>query len=286
MEPVKHSSIIPFPTDIITQNKIPESIQIYLSEINQIPLLNHQDEILLSKKIEQGCAESKQKFIEANLRLVVSIAKNYLPSNISFLDLIQEGNLGLIQAVIKFDYRMGYKFSTYADWWIKQSINKAINNQSRFIRIPTNKLKLVNQLTKISNKLEQELGRKPTSCEIATKANMDQQAIEKTLISLPKTVSMECVVDKEYDEQSKKNVDSDPANALIYKYLQSEIGDILNKLHPLEKNIMHLKFGLHNNNSLTIDELKKLHGGDRIKKLELKALRKIKNMLVANGYSP
>lgn len=264
---------------------LPDSVQMYLKEIGRTPLLKQEQEKELAKKIEKGDEESRRQFIQANLRLVVSIAKRYVnrSPNLSILDLIQEGNIGLSRAVDKFDYRRGYKFSTYATWWIRQAITRALADQSRTIRIPVHMVETISKYTQAKRRLQQELGREPLAEELAVEMNMPIEKIHHIQKISQDVVSLESPVgDDEEDStlsefvQDEKNLT--PSEVASQALLRERIKDILIDLTPREQKILQLRFGLEDGVTHTLEEVGKEFGvtRERIRQIEAKALARIK----------
>ena len=238
-----------------------DPVRMYLKEIGKVPLLTAEEEIELAKKIELGDEEAKQKLAEANLRLVVSIAKRYVGRGMLFLDLIQEGNLGLIKAVDKFDYRKGYKFSTYATWWIRQAITRAIADQARTIRIPVHMVETINKIMRVSRQLVQELGREPSAEEIAKKLDMPVEKVREIIKIAQEPVSLETPIGEEEDSHLGDFIQDDnvpvPAEAAAYTMLKEQIGEVLTSLTPREQLVLRLRFGLDDGRARTLERLEK-----------------------------
>ena len=265
------------------ENEIAEdSVRLYLREIGKIPLISAQEEIRLAKRIEAGDEVAKKKLAEANLRLVVSIAKKYIGRGLSLLDLIQEGNTGLLRAVEKFDWRKGYKFSTYATWWIRQAITRAIADQARTIRIPVHMVETINKMTKVQRQLVQDLGREPLPEEIAAEMGIDVAKVEHILKISQETVSLETPVGEEEDTQlgdfieDKENLS--PEEAAIYELMKGYIKDSLKFLTPREQKILKMRFGLGTDRTYTLEEVGQEFGvtRERIRQIEAKALQKLR----------
>ncbi|MCL6637692.1 MAG: RNA polymerase sigma factor RpoD [Alicyclobacillus sp.] len=263
--------------------KISDPVRMYLKEIGRVPLLSAQEEIELAKRIEQGDEEAKRRLAEANLRLVVSIAKRYVGRGMLFLDLIQEGNLGLIKAVEKFDYRKGYKFSTYATWWIRQAITRAIADQARTIRIPVHMVETINKLVRVSRQLLQELGREPTAEEIAAEMDMSPEKVREIQKIAQEPVSLETPIGEEDDSHLGDFIPDDdalaPADAAAYELLKEQLEDVLDTLTEREENVLRLRFGLDDGRTRTLEEVGKVFGvtRERIRQIEAKALRKLRH---------
>ncbi|QQE77325.1 RNA polymerase sigma factor RpoD [Alicyclobacillus sp. SO9] len=263
--------------------KISDPVRMYLKEIGRVPLLSAAEEIELAKLIEEGDEEAKRRLAEANLRLVVSIAKRYVGRGMLFLDLIQEGNLGLIKAVEKFDYRKGYKFSTYATWWIRQAITRAIADQARTIRIPVHMVETINKLIRISRQLLQELGREPTAEEIAEEMDMTPDKVREIQKIAQEPVSLEKPIGEEDDSHLGDFIPDDealaPADAAAYELLKEQLEDVLDTLTEREENVLRLRFGLDDGRTRTLEEVGKVFGvtRERIRQIEAKALRKLRH---------
>lgn len=263
--------------------KISDPVRMYLKEIGRVPLLSAQDEIELAKRIEAGDEEAKRRLAEANLRLVVSIAKRYVGRGMLFLDLIQEGNLGLIKAVEKFDYRKGYKFSTYATWWIRQAITRAIADQARTIRIPVHMVETINKLIRVSRQLLQELGREPTAEEIAQEMDLTPDKVREIQKIAQEPVSLETPIGEEDDSHLGDFIPDDeapaPADAAAYELLKEQLEDVLDTLTEREENVLRLRFGLDDGRTRTLEEVGKVFGvtRERIRQIEAKALRKLRH---------
>ena len=262
---------------------VDDPVRMYLKEIGKVPLLSPDEEIELAKKIELGDEEAKKKLAESNLRLVVSIAKRYAGRGMQLLDLIQEGNLGLIKAVEKFDYRKGYKFSTYATWWIRQAITRAIADQARTIRIPVHMVETINRTIRTSRQLTQSLGREPSAAEIAEVMKMPVQRVEEILKIAMDPISLETPVGEEDDTHLgdfiKDNKSEVPADAAAYTLLQEQLDEVMQTLTDREKKVLALRFGLEDGRSRTLEEVgKEFHvTRERIRQIEAKALRKLRH---------
>lgn len=263
--------------------KINDPVRMYLKEIGRVPLLSAEEEVELAKRIEQGDEEAKSRLAEANLRLVVSIAKRYVGRGMLFLDLIQEGNLGLIKAVEKFDYRKGYKFSTYATWWIRQAITRAIADQARTIRIPVHMVETINKLIRVSRQLLQELGREPTPEEIANEMGLSPEKVREIMKIAQEPVSLETPIGEEDDSHLGDFIPDDdaqaPAEAAAYELLKEQLKDVLDTLSEREENVLRLRFGLDDGRTRTLEEVGKVFGvtRERIRQIEAKALRKLRH---------
>ena len=262
---------------------IEDPVRMYLKEIGKVPLLSAEEEIELAKKMEQGDENAKKRLAEANLRLVVSIAKRYVGRGMLFLDLIQEGNLGLIKAVEKFDYRKGYKFSTYATWWIRQAITRAIADQARTIRIPVHMVETINKLIRVSRQLLQELGREPTPEEIAEEMDMPVDRVREILKISQEPVSLETPIGEEEDSHLGDFIQDDnvpvPADAAAFTLLKEQLVEVLGTLTEREQKVLRLRFGLDDGRARTLEEVGKEFDvtRERIRQIEAKALRKLKN---------
>ena len=262
---------------------IEDPVRMYLKEIGKVPLLSAEEEIELAKKMEEGDEEAKKKLAEANLRLVVSIAKRYVGRGMLFLDLIQEGNLGLIKAVEKFDYRKGYKFSTYATWWIRQAITRAIADQARTIRIPVHMVETINKLIRVSRQLLQELGREPSPEEIAEEMKMPVEKVREILKISQEPVSLETPIGEEEDSHLGDFIQDDnvpvPADAAAFTLLKEQLGEVLDTLTEREKKVLTLRFGLDDGRARTLEEVGKEFNvtRERIRQIEAKALRKLRH---------
>ncbi|MBO2531423.1 RNA polymerase, sigma 70 subunit, RpoD [Planifilum fulgidum] len=263
--------------------KINDPVRMYLKEIGRVPLLTAEEEVELAKRIEQGDEEAKRRLAEANLRLVVSIAKRYVGRGMLFLDLIQEGNMGLIKAVEKFDYRKGYKFSTYATWWIRQAITRAIADQARTIRIPVHMVETINKLIRVSRQLLQELGREPTPEEIAKEMNLSPEKVREIMKIAQEPVSLETPIGEEDDSHLGDFIPDDdiqaPADAAAYELLKEQLKEVLDTLSDREENVLRLRFGLDDGRTRTLEEVGKVFGvtRERIRQIEAKALRKLRH---------
>lgn len=262
---------------------IEDPVRMYLKEIGKVPLLSAEEEIELAKKMEQGDENAKKRLAEANLRLVVSIAKRYVGRGMLFLDLIQEGNLGLIKAVEKFDYRKGYKFSTYATWWIRQAITRAIADQARTIRIPVHMVETINKLIRVSRQLLQELGREPTPEEIAEEMDMPVDRVREILKISQEPVSLETPIGEEEDSHLGDFIQDDnvpvPADAAAFTLLKEQLVEVLGTLTEREKKVLRLRFGLDDGRARTLEEVGKEFNvtRERIRQIEAKALRKLRH---------
>ncbi len=262
---------------------IEDPVRMYLKEIGKVPLLSAEEEIDLAKRMEIGDEDAKKRLAEANLRLVVSIAKRYVGRGMLFLDLIQEGNLGLIKAVEKFDYRKGYKFSTYATWWIRQAITRAIADQARTIRIPVHMVETINKLIRVSRQLLQELGREPQPEEIAAEMNMPVERVREILKISQEPVSLETPIGEEEDSHLGDFIQDDnvpvPAEAAAFTLLKEQLVEVLGTLTEREQKVLRLRFGLDDGRARTLEEVGKEFNvtRERIRQIEAKALRKLRH---------
>ncbi len=271
--------------DLSSQTSImsDDPVKLYLKEIGSYPLLTIEDEIELAKKIENGDENAKQTLAESNLRLVVSIAKRYVGRGLSFLDLIQEGNLGLIKAVDKFDYTKGYKFSTYATWWIRQAITRSIADQSRTIRIPVHMSEVINKTYRVSRSLLQELGREPTEQELAEKLGLPIEKVREILKVSADPISLDTPIGEEDDSHLGDFIKDDtivgPEDAAAYSVLQDQISKLLDTLTEREQRVLILRFGLKDGRTRTLEEVGKEFNvtRERIRQIEAKALRKLRH---------
>ncbi len=262
---------------------IDDPVRMYLKEIGKVPLLTAEEEIEIAKRMEEGDESAKQKLTEANLRLVVSIAKRYVGRGMLFLDLIQEGNLGLIKAVDKFDYRKGYKFSTYATWWIRQAITRAIADQARTIRIPVHMVETINKLIRVSRQLLQEYGREPTPDEIARVMNISENKVREIIKIAQEPVSLETPIGEEEDSHLGDFIPDDdapaPAEAASFTLMKEQLLDVLDTLTPREEKVLRLRFGLDDGHQRTLEEVGRVFKvtRERIRQIEAKALRKLRH---------
>ena len=262
---------------------IEDPVRMYLKEIGKVSLLSADEEIELAKRMENGDEAAKKRLAEANLRLVVSIAKRYVGRGMLFLDLIQEGNLGLIKAVEKFDYRKGYKFSTYATWWIRQAITRAIADQARTIRIPVHMVETLNKLIRVSRQLLQELGREPTPEEIAEEMDMNVDRVREILKISQEPVSLETPIGEEEDSHLGDFIQDDnvpvPADAAAFTLLKEQLVEVLSTLTDREQKVLRLRFGLDDGRARTLEEVGKEFNvtRERIRQIEAKALRKLRH---------
>lgn len=262
---------------------IDDPVRMYLREIGRVPLLSAPQEVNLAQRMEQGDEEARRHLTEANLRLVVSVAKKYIGRGMSLLDLIQEGNIGLIRAVEKFDYRKGYKFSTYATWWIRQAITRAIADQARTIRIPVHMVETINRLIRTSRRLVQELGRDPTSDEIAREMGLPPEKVREIQKISQEPVSLETPIGEEEDSHLGDFIEDQkalaPADAASHQLLKEQVEDVLDSLTQRERRVLQLRFGLDDGRSRTLEEVGREFGvtRERIRQIEAKALRKLRH---------
>ena len=262
---------------------IDDPVRMYLKEIGRVPLLTAEEEIMLAKRMEEGDEEAQKRLAEANLRLVVSIAKRYVGRGMLFLDLIQEGNLGLIKAVEKFDYNKGYKFSTYATWWIRQAITRAIADQARTIRIPVHMVETINKLIRVSRQLLQQLGRDPTPDEIAKEMEIGVERVREIMKIAQEPVSLETPIGEEEDSHLGDFIEDHdapaPADAASFLLLKEQLEEVLDTLTPREEKVLRLRFGLDDGRARTLEEVGQNFGvtRERIRQIEAKALRKLRH---------
>lgn len=262
---------------------IEDPVRMYLKEIGKVPLLSAEREIELAQRMEEGDEEAKKELVEANLRLVVSIAKRYVGRGMLFLDLIQEGNLGLIKAVEKFDYHKGYKFSTYATWWIRQAITRAIADQARTIRIPVHMVETINKLIRVSRQLLQELGREPLPEEIAKEMDMPVERVREILKISQEPVSLETPIGEEEDSHLGDFIQDDnvpvPAEAAAQTLLKEQLDEVLDTLTEREQKVLRLRFGMNDGRARTLEEVGREFDvtRERIRQIEAKALRKLRH---------
>ena len=262
---------------------IEDPVRMYLKEIGKVPLLSADEEVELAKKMETGDLDARKRLAEANLRLVVSIAKRYVGRGMLFLDLIQEGNLGLIKAVEKFDYRKGYKFSTYATWWIRQAITRAIADQARTIRIPVHMVETINKLIRVQRQLLQELGREPYPEEIAKEMNLPVDRVREIQKISQEPVSLETPIGEEEDSHLGEFIQDDnvpvPAEAAAFTLLKEQLSEVLGTLTDRERKVLELRFGLDDGRARTLEEVGKEFNvtRERIRQIEAKALRKLRH---------
>lgn len=262
---------------------IDDPVRMYLKEIGKVPLLSGQEEAELAQKMSEGDTDAKHRLAEANLRLVVSIAKRYVGRGMLFLDLIQEGNLGLIKAVEKFDYTKGYKFSTYATWWIRQAITRAIADQARTIRIPVHMVETINKFIRVTRQLVQELGRDPLPEEVAKELNLPIDKVGEIMKIAQEPVSLETPIGEEEDscleDFIQDNITPAPSDAATFRLLKEQLVDVLSTLTPREEKVLRLRFGLDNGRARTLEEVGKEFNvtRERIRQIEAKALRKLRH---------
>ena len=265
------------------EEEAPPSEGVYLKEIGRVPLLSSEEEVELAQRMAQGDNYAKKRLSEANLRLVVSIAKRYVGRGMQFLDLIQEGNLGLIKAVEKFDHTKGFKFSTYATWWIRQAITRAIADQARTIRIPVHMVETINKVKKVSNQLLHKNGHEPTADEIAKELDMPVDKVREIMRVAQEPVSLETPIGEEEDSHLGDFIPDDdapaPAEAASHTLLKEQLGDVLQTLTPREEKVLRLRFGLEDGRSRTLEEVGKEFNvtRERIRQIEAKALRKLRH---------
>lgn len=270
-------------TSAPTGVKINDPVRMYLKEIGRVKLLTADEEVQLALRIEQGDDEAKQELAEANLRLVVSIAKRYVGRGMQFLDLIQEGNMGLMKAVEKFDYRRGFKFSTYATWWIRQAITRAIADQARTIRIPVHMVETINKLIRIQRQLLQDLGREPLPEEIGAEMDIPTEKVRNILKIAQEPVSLETPIGEEDDSHLGDFIEdqdaTSPADHAAYEMMKKQLENVLDTLTDREENVLRLRFGLDDGRTRTLEEVGKVFGvtRERIRQIEAKALRKLRH---------
>lgn len=262
---------------------IDDPVRMYLKEIGKVPLLSAEEEVDLAQRMEKGEEAAKRKLIEANLRLVVSIAKKYVGRGMLFLDLIQEGNMGLIKAVEKFDYNKGFKFSTYATWWIRQAITRSIADQARTIRIPVHMVETINKLIRVSRQLLQEIGREPTPDEIGEEMGISPEKVREIMKIAQEPVSLETPIGEEEDSHLGDFIEDEdapaPASAASFILLKEQLDDVLDTLTDREKRVLELRFGIEDGRPRTLEEVGKEFGvtRERIRQIEAKALRKLRH---------
>ncbi|WP_235918024.1 RNA polymerase sigma factor RpoD [Paenibacillus lutrae] len=263
--------------------KIDDPVRMYLKEIGRVGLLTAEEEVDTAKRIEQGDEQAKQRLAEANLRLVVSIARRYVGRGMLFLDLIQEGNMGLMKAVEKFDHTKGFKFSTYATWWIRQAITRSIADQARTIRIPVHMVETINKLNRVSRELLQELGREPAPEEIAALMELSPEKVREIMKIAQEPVSLETPVGEESDTNLGDFIEDQdalaPADAAAFELLKTQLEDVLDTLTEREENVLRLRFGLDDGRTRTLEEVGQVFGvtRERIRQIEAKALRKLRH---------
>ncbi|EKU70977.1 RNA polymerase sigma factor RpoD [Selenomonas sp. F0473] len=282
-EPAEKEEEVEIDLSIPEGVSLDDPVRMYLKEIGHVPLLTAEEEVELARQMEAGDEEARHRLEEANLRLVVSIAKRYVGRGMLFLDLIQEGNLGLLKAVEKFDYSKGYKFSTYATWWIRQAITRAIADQARTIRIPVHMVETINKLVRISRQLLQELGRDPRPEEIAKEMNITVARVHEIMKIAQEPVSLETPIGEEEDSHLGDFIEDEaapaPAEAASFMLLREQLEEVLETLTDREKNVLRLRFGLEDGRSRTLEEVGQSFGvtRERIRQIEAKALRKLRH---------
>ena len=271
-------------TALSSNTKINDSVRMYLKEIGRVPLLSADEEVALALRIHEGDTEANQELAEANLRLVVSIAKRYVGRGMQFLDLIQEGNMGLMKAVEKFDHTKGFKFSTYATWWIRQAITRAIADQARTIRIPVHMVETINKLVRVQRQLLQDLGREPTPEEIGAEMDLPTEKVREILKIAQEPVSLETPIGEEDDSHLGDFIEDDnatsPADHTAYALLKEQLDEVLEQLTDREENVLRLRFGLDKNGEIrTLEQVGQVFGvtRERIRQIEAKALRKLRH---------
>ena len=271
-------------TALSSNTKINDSVRMYLKEIGRVPLLSADEEVALALRIQEGDTEAKQELAEANLRLVVSIAQRYVGRGMQFLDLIQEGNMGLMKAVEKFDHTKGFKFSTYATWWIRQAITRAIADQARTIRIPVHMVETINKLVRVQRQLLQDLGREPTPEEIGAEMDLPTEKVREILKIAQEPVSLETPIGEEDDSHLGDFIEDDnatsPADHTAYALLKEQLDEVLEQLTDREENVLRLRFGLDKNGEIrTLEQVGQVFGvtRERIRQIEAKALRKLRH---------
>ena len=278
------TAVVEDDTALSSNTKINDSVRMYLKEIGRVPLLSADEEVALALRIQEGDTEAKQELAEANLRLVVSIAKRYVGRGMQFFDLIQEGNMGLMKAVEKFDHTKGFKFSTYATWWIRQAITRAIADQARTIRIPVHMVETINKLVRVQRQLLQDLGREPTPEEIGAEMDLPTEKVREILKIAQEPVSLETPIGEEDDSHLGDFIEDDnatsPADHTAYALLKEQLDEVLEQLTDREENVLRLRFGLDKNGEIrTLEQVGQVFGvtRERIRQIEAKALRKLRH---------
>ena len=278
------TAVVEDDTALSSNTKINDSVRMYLKEIGRVPLLSADEEVALALRIQEGDTEAKQELAEANLRLVVSIAKRYVGRGMQFLDLIQEGNMGLMKAVEKFDHTKGFKFSTYATWWIRQAITRAIADQARTIRIPVHMVETINKLVRVQRQLLQDLGREPTPEEIGAEMDLPTEKVREILKIAQEPVSLETPIGEEDDSHLGDFIEDDnatsPADHTAYALLKEQLDEVLEQLTDREENVLRFRFGLDKNGEIrTLEQVGQVFGvtRERIRQIEAKALRKLRH---------
>ena len=278
------TAVVEDDTALSSNTKINDSVRMYLKEIGRVPLLSADEEVALALRIQEGDTDAKQELAEANLRLVVSIAKRYVGRGMQFLDLIQEGNMGLMKAVEKFDHTKGFKFSTYATWWIRQAITRAIADQARTIRIPVHMVETINKLVRVQRQLLQDLGREPTPEEIGAEMDLPTEKVREILKIAQEPVSLETPIGEEDDSHLGDFIEDDnatsPADHTAYALLKEQLDEVLEQLTDREENVLRLRFGLDKNGEIrTLEQVGQVFGvtRERIRQIEAKALRKLRH---------
>ena len=280
------NSLITSPIDMPRGLAVEDPVKLYLREIGRVKLLSKNEEIALAEKIMKGGSDgdkAKRKLVQANLRLVVSIAKKYVGRGMLFLDLIQEGNLGLIRAAEKFDHEKGYKFSTYATWWIRQAITRAIADQARTIRIPVHMVETINKITKITRELTVKLSRRPTDEEVAEKMNMSVAKYREIKKIAQEPISLETPIGKEEDSRLENFIPDEsadtPQKSVSQDFLKNDLAEVMSTLSPRERDVLRLRFGIDDGKQRTLEEVGQLFGvtRERIRQIEAKALRKLRH---------
>ncbi|GAB4117318.1 MAG: RNA polymerase sigma factor RpoD [Candidatus Caldatribacteriota bacterium] len=277
-----HREGVDLEAELAKEIELDDPVKMYLKEIGKIKLLSAEEEIELAKRMKSGDQTAKKRLVEANLRLVVSIAKRYVGRGMLFLDLIQEGNMGLIRAVEKFDYRKGYKFSTYATWWIRQAVTRAIADQARTIRVPVHMVETINKLVRVSRQLLQDLGREPTSAEIAERMEISEDKVREILKTAQEPVSLETPIGKEEDSHLGDFIEDKespaPPKIASNTLLKEQLNEVLSTLTYREKRVLELRFGIATGHPHTLEEVGKEFGvtRERIRQIEAKALRKLR----------